>query len=187
MTGTISYKETIKKASAPYLCPMAFWLDTTHSLISWLQGVPWWPGGLRIQCYCLWGLGYNCSVGLIPGLETSACFKVSKKTRRKQSASDMLDYWENITLCHAFGKQFGTLCHENTGVPNRAQQDWWHLCSTRMQVQSPAQHCGLKDLVLPQLWCRSQLRLESDPWPRTPYAAGQPKKKKIKCENAFIQ
>ena len=27
------------------------------------------------------------------------------------------------------------------------QWDWWHLCSTRTEVQSPAQHSGLKDLV----------------------------------------
>ena len=47
-----------------------------------------------------------------------------------------------------------------------AQWDQWHLCSTRMQVQSSAQHSGLKDQVLPFLQHRLQLRLRSDPWPR---------------------
>ena len=46
------------------------------------------------------------------------------------------------------------------------------------QVPSLAWHSGLKDPELPQLQRRSQLRLRSDPWPRTPYAAGKPKKKK---------
>ena len=36
----------------------------------------------------------------------------------------------------------------------------------------------VKDPVLLQLWLRSQLPLRSDPWPGTPYATGQPKKKK---------
>ena len=46
-----------------------------------------------------------------------------------------------------------------------AQQDQQRLCSTGMQVQSQARHSGLKDLVLPELWCKLQLQLESDPWP----------------------
>ena len=37
------------------------------------------------------------------------------------------------------------------------------LCSDRIQVQSPAQDSGLKDLSLPQLRQRSQLQLGSDP------------------------
>jgi len=37
----------------------------------------------------------------------------------------------------------------------------------------PDPHSGLKDPVSPQLWLRS------NPWPGTPYASGQPKKKKI--------
>ena len=32
--------------------------------------------------------------------------------------------------------------------------------------RSPAQHSGLKDPALPQLWCRSQLWLGFNPWPR---------------------
>ena len=59
------------------------------------------------------------------------------------------------------------------------QRDGQHLCSTRMQVPSPAQHSGLKDLALLQLWRRSQLQLRSDPYsPGTPYAVGQSKKEK---------
>ena len=46
------------------------------------------------------------------------------------------------------------------------QWDRWHLRSARMQVRPPAQHSGLKDLALPQLWHRLQLQLRSDPWPR---------------------
>ena len=59
-----------------------------------------------------------------------------------------------------------------------------------MHVWSLAQHSGLKDLAFPQLWHRWQLQLGSDPWPGTPYAAGQPKiflkikKKKQKQKNA---
>ena len=37
------------------------------------------------------------------------------------------------------------------GLPAVVQQDWRHLCSTRMQVRSPASHSGLKDQALPQL------------------------------------
>ena len=41
-----------------------------------------------------------------------------------------------------------------------AQQDQRHLCSTRMQVRSPAQRRGLKDPALLQLWPRVQLWLK---------------------------
>ena len=50
------------------------------------------------------------------------------------------------------------------GVPTVAQQDWQYFCSTRMQVQSLAQHSGLKDPVLLQLQHTLQLQLRSDPW-----------------------
>lgn len=60
MTGTISCRETIKKALAPYLCLLAHWLDTTHN--------------------------------------ESGLLKIS------------LDCWENVTLYHIFGKQFGMMC-----------------------------------------------------------------------------
>ena len=52
-----------------------------------------------------------------------------------------------------------------SGVPAVAQQEGQCPCSARMQVQSPAQHSGLKDPALPQLLHRSQLQLGSDPWP----------------------
>ena len=45
-------------------------------------------------------------------------------------------------------------------------------------IPGPAQQA--KDPVLAQLWRKSQLQLESDPWPRTLYATGLPKKKKKK-------
>ena len=40
-----------------------------------------------------------------------------------------------------------------------------------------------KDPLWPQLWCRSQLRLGSDPWPRTPYLMGGQKRKRKKLSN----
>ena len=52
------------------------------------------------------------------------------------------------------------------GVPTVAQWDQQHLCSARTQVRSLAGHSKLKGPVLPQLWHRLQLWLESDPWPR---------------------
>ena len=50
------------------------------------------------------------------------------------------------------------------GIPTVAQQDQPCLCITSTQVQSPAQHSGLKDPALSQF--------------AAPYAMGQPKKKK---------
>ena len=32
----------------------------------------------------------------------------------------------------------------STGAPTMAQEDWWHLCSARTQVQSLAQNNGLR-------------------------------------------
>ena len=49
------------------------------------------------------------------------------------------------------------------GVP--AQWSWLCFYSARTQVQSLAQGSDLKDLALPQLWCKSQPWLRSDPWP----------------------
>ena len=60
-----------------------------------------------------------------------------------------------------------------------AQWDWQHLCSTMMQVQSPARHSGLKDLALPQQQHGSQLRLGSDPGLEI-HDMGRPKKKNKK-------
>ena len=39
-------------------------------------------------------------------------------------------------------------------------------------VQSLARHSGLKDLALPQLWHRSQLRLGFNPWARNFHMSG---------------
>ena len=49
------------------------------------------------------------------------------------------------------------------GVPALAQRNQQHLGSTGMQVQSVAQHSGLR--TQPQLWLRWRLQLRSDPWP----------------------
>ena len=45
------------------------------------------------------------------------------------------------------------------GVPTVVRGDQWHLCKARMQVGSLAQHSGLKEPAMPQLWYRSQLWL----------------------------
>ena len=37
------------------------------------------------------------------------------------------------------------------------------LVATEVRVWLQVQHSGLKDPVLPQLWCRSQLQLRSNP------------------------
>ena len=45
--------------------------------------------------------------------------------------------------------------------------------TAKVCVLSPAQCTGLKDPALPQLWCRSQLRLRFSPWPGgLPFAVG---------------
>lgn len=60
-------------------------------------------------------------------------------------------------------------------VPTVAQWDQQCLCSTRTQVQSPAQHSGLKDLACHNEGhnCGSDLI----PAAGTPYATGWPKKR----------
>ena len=54
--------------------------------------------------------------------------------------------------------------------------------TSETQVQSMARHSGLKDLVLPQLWCGSQLRLRFDPWLGNVHRPRMPtlKKKKLR-------
>ena len=65
-------------------------------------------------------------------------------------------------------------------VPTVVQWDQWHLCSTRMQVQSLAWHSGLKDPALSQLQYRWQLKLRSDPWPGNSMPQGSQKRRKEK-------
>ena len=62
------------------------------------------------------------------------------------------------------------------GVPALEQWDPWHLQRQDAGIGSPAQHSGLKDLVLLQLWHRSQLQLRSDPWLRNSICCGVAKK-----------
>ena len=60
----------------------------------------------------------------------------------------------------------------------------WHM----KQVLSPALHSGLKDPVLPQLHCRSQLQLGYDSWPGNSIGHGVAKKtpnKRSKWNNWF--
>ena len=63
------------------------------------------------------------------------------------------------------------------GVPAVAQWDQQHFCGTWTQVRSLAQHSGLKDLTLLQLWRWLQMWLGSDPWPRNSLSGRRPKKK----------
>ena len=53
----------------------------------------------------------------------------------------------------------------------------------RILVQFSAQHRGLKDPALSQLWHRSQLWLRSDPWPRNSICSGAAKKGGKKRKN----
>ena len=64
------------------------------------------------------------------------------------------------------------------GTPAVAQRDPRCLWSTGTQIQFPAQHSGLKDLVLLQLQHRSKLRLRSDPWPKNSIHHGAARIKK---------
>ena len=64
----------------------------------------------------------------------------------------------------------------------------------KMRVQSSAQSSGLKDMVLRQLWCRSQLQLGFNPWPRNFHMSqcsrrkkGRKKKRKIYLMSHKIQ
>ena len=66
-----------------------------------------------------------------------------------------------------------------------AQWDRQHLHSQF----DPAWHSRLKDLVLPQLWRRSQLQRDLIPSLGTPYAKGRPKKKRfsVKKESQGVE
>jgi len=54
-----------------------------------------------------------------------------------------------------------------------------------MQVQSLAQHSGLKDPALVQLRHRSQLQLKSDLWPRSSMGSPSPLKKMAQNEPIY--
>ena len=51
-------------------------------------------------------------------------------------------------------------------------------------IPSPAQ--WVKDLAMPQLWLRSQLQLESDPWPRNSMCHGVAKKNQRRVGSDFF-
>ena len=67
----------------------------------------------------------------------------------------------------------GPIKIRTVGIPSAVQQDWWHLY-TIGSIPCPVQ--GLKDPVLPQLWCTLQLWLRFDSYPGIAYATGQLKK-----------
>ena len=62
------------------------------------------------------------------------------------------------------------------GIPTEAQRDQLHLCSTRTQVQSLAQHSGLRNPAVAQV----TTGLRSDPWPGNSIYCRVTKKKKKK-------
>ena len=68
-------------------------------------------------------------------------------------------------------------------VKNLAAAAWE---ATQLCIQSPVQHSELKNLVLPQLQCRSQLQLKFNPWTG---AAIKKKKKKLEfgAEKGLLQ
>ena len=60
-----------------------------------------------------------------------------------------------------------------------AQQDRWHLGNTGLQVQSPAQHSGLRTRCCCSCGLGCDCSSDLSPGPGgTPYAAGQPKMQK---------
>ena len=69
---------------------------------------------------------------------------------------------------------------KRTGVATVAKWNQQHLCSTRTEVQSPAQYNLLKDLPFQQLWHRLKLWLRSDPCPGNSICHGAATKEKIK-------
>lgn len=132
--------------------------------------------GVRIQCFDC------CDPGSIPGLGTdpisSHCTPWQKKKRKKEKRSS--DRKAKVTFIQPLDPWLFFIQKGRGRVPAVAQQDWWCLRSTRMQVESSAQHCGFKDLRLSQLQCRLYLWLGSDPWPRNSIYQGEAKKKKKK-------
>ena len=68
-------------------------------------------------------------------------------------------------VCHHTARCWLTIQNWCSGFPTVMQRDQQHLWSTGMQVQSPAQHGGLRIQHLLQLWHRLKLWLRSDPWP----------------------
>ena len=71
-------------------------------------------------------------------------------------------------------------------ITGQSRLEWWEFplwCNriggiSAEQVQSPAQHSGLQELVLQQLWYRLQLQLGLDPWPGNYICHGVAKKEK---------
>ena len=70
-------------------------------------------------------------------------------------------------------------------VPAVSQQVGWRLCSAGTG-SIPGLHSGLKDPALPQFLHRSQLHLESDPWPGNSigHKAAKTEKKKKGSESS---
>ena len=78
--------------------------------------------------------------------------------------------------------QFGSYKRKmDLRVPAVAQQYWWYLGSTGLQVWFLACHSGLRTWHCCKLWCRPRLQLRFDPWPRNfhmPQVRPSPPKKK---------
>ena len=80
------------------------------------------------------------------------------------------------SVCH--GAENWKICI--SGVPAAAQLNQWHLGSTGTQVQSPAQHSGLRIQCCRSCGLGCNCGLNPDPGPETPHASGWPKRKKKK-------
>ena len=61
------------------------------------------------------------------------------------------------------------------------------LLNKKSKEEIPSVAHWVKDMALPQLWCRLQLRLRFDPWPRKlPYTLGATdKEEKLKRRKMF--
>ena len=66
--------------------------------------------------------------------------------------------------CRFHATSSSTTCCTTTYYPTSSTNMWVFYLKNFLGVPFVAQ--WVKDLVLPQLWCRSQLWLEFSPWPR---------------------
>ena len=81
----------------------------------------------------------------------------------------------------------GELKHMISGVPAMVQWNWWCLGSTGSQVQSLAQHSGLRIQRCFSCGLGHDCRSDLISGLGIPYASGRPKKKKKKKKKKAIK